>query len=70
MRCCVSLGLMFFPDPLRGLREFRRVLRAGGRAAVSVTTTPNIREEVRSELADTGGPIEIEMEIRFASGQR
>ncbi len=33
-----SLGLMFFPDPLRGLQEFRRVLRAGGRAAVPVNT--------------------------------
>jgi ubiquinone/menaquinone biosynthesis C-methylase UbiE len=33
-----NLGLMFFPDPLRGLREFRRVLRRGGRATVSVNT--------------------------------
>src|SRR6202047_1832391 len=33
-----NLGLMFFPDPVRGLMEFRRVLRRGGRATVSVNT--------------------------------
>ena len=33
-----NLGLMFFPDPVRGLSEFRRTLRAGSRTAVSVNT--------------------------------
>jgi SAM-dependent methyltransferase len=33
-----NLGLMFFPEPVRGLSEFRRVLRPGGRTAVSVNT--------------------------------
>jgi ubiquinone/menaquinone biosynthesis C-methylase UbiE len=35
-----NLGLMFFPEPARGLSEFRRVLRPGGSAAVSVNTVP------------------------------
>ena len=35
-----SLGLMFFPEPTRGLASFHRVLRPGGRAAVSVKVAP------------------------------
>jgi ubiquinone/menaquinone biosynthesis C-methylase UbiE len=153
-----SVGLMFFPDPARALAGFRRVLRPGGRAAVSVLTASErsyngrinvilarhmpdlaqaiartfalgdaarlqqlfveasfldietgtekhsfvlpsfdayygpfergggstgqvlaslpeavrhaVREEVRQALCDTGGPVEIEVEIRIASGRR
>jgi ubiquinone/menaquinone biosynthesis C-methylase UbiE len=36
-----QLGLMFFPDVRRGLREFRRVLRRHGRLAVQVWSEPD-----------------------------
>jgi ubiquinone/menaquinone biosynthesis C-methylase UbiE len=36
-----QLGLMFFPEPTRGLAEFRRVLRSGRCAAACVNSTPD-----------------------------
>jgi ubiquinone/menaquinone biosynthesis C-methylase UbiE len=153
-----NLSLMLFPEPARGLSEFRRVLRPGGWTAVSVATVPErsynsrinviltryvpglaeavsrvfslgeasrleelfrecgfsqietrtvkhtfvlpsfdayygpferggvstgqalaalpdeirraVRDEVRRDLGDTGGPIEVEVEYRFGSGRR
>jgi len=47
-----QLGLMFFPDPARGLAEFRRVLRPRRRAAVCVISTRD-RAPVWGVLAET-----------------
>lgn len=35
------LGLMFFPDPGKGLREIFRALKSGGRACTMVFSTPD-----------------------------
>jgi ubiquinone/menaquinone biosynthesis C-methylase UbiE len=45
---------------------------SSGQAFVSlpVEVRRAVREEVRRDLGDTGGPIDIEVEIRLASGQR
>ena len=47
-----QLGLQFFPDPVRGLSEFRRVLRTGKRAAVCVPSTAD-RIPMWGALSDT-----------------
>lgn len=39
-RVICQLGLAFFNDPGRGLAEFRRILKTGGRAAVIVNSAP------------------------------
>jgi len=49
--------------------------RGGGSTGQALASLPKeirhvIREEVRRDLNDTGGPVEVEMEIRIASGRR
>jgi ubiquinone/menaquinone biosynthesis C-methylase UbiE len=46
-----QLGLQFFPDPARGVEEFRRVLRDDGRVAICVISTPD-RAPMWGNLAD------------------
>ena len=54
---------------------FEPVEKGGGSPGQAYLGLPHetrraVREEVRRELDDTGGPIEIDVEIRFASGRR
>lgn len=47
-----QLGLQFFPDPARGVKDFRRVLRPGRWAAICVISTPE-RAPMWGVLAET-----------------
>jgi ubiquinone/menaquinone biosynthesis C-methylase UbiE len=68
-----NLGLMFFPDPARGLSEFRRVLRDGGRAAVSVNTVVErsynhqINEMIARHVPSLGDAVARTFELADAS---
>ncbi|WP_262300397.1 hypothetical protein, partial [Microvirga sesbaniae] len=49
--------------------------RGGGSSGQALVALPEevrraVREEIRRDLRDTGGPIQIEVEIRIACGRR
>ncbi len=41
-RVICNMGLMYFPNPMRGLSEFRRVTRPGGPVTVSNNRSPGV----------------------------
>ncbi|MDA9401976.1 hypothetical protein [Bradyrhizobium sp. CCBAU 45389] len=54
---------------------FEPIERGAGSAGQAFTSLPAaarraVREELRRELGDTGGPIELKVEYSFASGRR
>jgi hypothetical protein len=54
---------------------FGGVERGEGHMGQEYTALPDevrraVREEVRREVGDTGGPVEVEVEVRIASGRR
>jgi ubiquinone/menaquinone biosynthesis C-methylase UbiE len=49
-RVICNMGLMYFPNPERGLFEFFRVLRRGGRAALSVYKSPAVYRNTAGQV--------------------
>ncbi len=70
-----QLGLMFFPNPVLGLTEFRRVLRHHRRAAVCVISAPDrapmwgiLADELGRQLPDQSEM--LHMSFRLADAPR
>jgi hypothetical protein len=57
-------------DAYYGLFERGGASTGQALAAVSEEIRRAVREEVRRDLADTGGSIEVEVEYRIANGRR
>jgi hypothetical protein len=63
--------LMFMrPPPAATLARQRAASTGQAYVALPEEVRGAVREEVRRDLGDDGGPIDIEVEIRFASGRR
>ena len=70
------LGVILFPDPVRGLAEMRRVVRRGGRVAVVTWTEPHryelartLREAILALGADSGAPDAVPAQLRFVEAE-
>jgi hypothetical protein len=57
---------------MRNIGDVERGWGQAGQAFVSLPreTRDAVREDVRGHVGDTGGPIGIEVEFRFASGRK
>ncbi len=68
-----QFGLMFFPDPVRALREMMRVLVPGGRLAVAVwgslADTPVYRAEVELAQRHAGPKVAEALGAPFVMGE-
>jgi SAM-dependent methyltransferase len=66
------LGVILFPDAVKGLREMRRVVRPGGRLAVVTWTQPHryelaaqLREAILSLGPEPSAPADLPAQLRF-----
>lgn len=62
------LGLMFFPDPLQGLREMHRALRPGGGACTMVFSLPENNPCVTILMATALKHADLPLRDPFAAG--